>query len=304
MISIIICSINKTFAQQVQDNIAATIGVVWEPIIIDNTISPKSITQVYNLGASKAQYDLVCFVHEDVLFQTQNWGKKVVEAFKFDNELGLLGIAGSKYKSKTPSGWYTGFKELDCGNILHLNKAGQNEKLYFNPDPGSITQPVIVMDGVFMCCPKRVWEEVRFDDILLKDFHLYDLDFSIRVAKKFKVVVTYEIDMVHITKGGHYGNKWLESTLLWNNHFKNQLPLYVPGILLNRQFFEKKILQTWLIRLKHEEISFNNKIKWLYAIKIWAHISAWPYVFLFLLKNSFKKAVNKNRSIVYPSHEI
>ena len=63
MISVIICSINKNFAQQVQDNIAATIGVVWEPIIIDNTVSPKSITAVYNLGAAKAQYEILCFVH-------------------------------------------------------------------------------------------------------------------------------------------------------------------------------------------------------------------------------------------------
>jgi hypothetical protein len=289
MISIIICSVNKAFVQQVQKNIAETIGVTWEPIIIDNTQSPKSITHIYNLGAAKAQYDILCFVHEDVFFQTQNWGVKIVESFNNDNALGLIGIAGSKYKSKTPSGWYSGFPEFDCCNITHLNRSDQKQNIYFNPFPGSHTQQVIVLDGVFLCCPKRVWEEIGFDDTLLKDFHLYDLDFSFRVAEKYKVIVTFEIDIIHIVKGGHYGNKWLESTLLWHRATQTKLPACIPGINLKVGEWEKKILCTWLIRLKHENINFYNRLNWLYNIKIWAHISAWPFVFLFLAKNIFKK---------------
>ena len=158
MISVIICSANQAFAQQVQKNIAETIGVTWEPVIIDNTQSPKGITHIYNLGAARAQYDILCFVHEDVLFQTQNWGVKIIESFKNDNSLGLIGIAGSKYKSKTPSGWYSGFPELDCCNITHLNNDNQKQSIYFNPSPGSQTQRVIVLDGVFLCCPRNVWK--------------------------------------------------------------------------------------------------------------------------------------------------
>ena len=223
MISVIICSANQAFAQQVQKNIAETIGVTWEPVIIDNTQSPKGITHIYNLGAARAQYDILCFVHEDVLFQTQNWGVKIIESFKNDNSLGLIGIAGSKYKSKTPSGWYSGFPELDCCNITHLNNDNQKQSIYFNPSPGSQTQRVIVLDGVFLCCPRNVWEITRFDDILLKDFHLYDLDFSSRVAEKYKVIVTFGIDIIHITKGMHYGNKWLESTLVWHKEMKKKI---------------------------------------------------------------------------------
>src|SRR4051812_15562048 len=111
MISVIICSIDKDFARQVQDNIARTIGVVWEHIIIDNTISTRSITQVYNIGAGRAQYDLLCFVHEDVVFDTPNWGRIIVDHFSKDHGPGLIGVAGCKYKSKTPSGWHSGFPE-------------------------------------------------------------------------------------------------------------------------------------------------------------------------------------------------
>jgi hypothetical protein len=71
----------------VQSNIASTIGAQWEPIIIDNTINAMPITKVYNLGASKAKYDILCFVHEDVFFDTENWGLKVVESFRQDPAL-------------------------------------------------------------------------------------------------------------------------------------------------------------------------------------------------------------------------
>lgn len=289
MISVIICSINKGFALQVKKSIEATIGVTWESIVIDNTEFPQSLTQVYNIGASRSKYDLLCFMHEDIIFQTQNWGTKLLEYFANDNSLGLVGVAGSKYKSKTPAGWYSSLAELDCCNITHINTENEEQKIYFNPLPGSLIQPVVVLDGVFLCCPKKVWQDVKFDDILLKNFHLYDIDFSVRVAGKYKVIVTFEIDILHITKGGHYGNKWLEETLLWHKERKAALPAYIPGLDLKIKKVEKRILKTWLIRLKHENISLTNKLQWLYDIQIWKQAQAWPYVILFLLKSVFTK---------------
>ena len=161
MISVIICSINKIFATQVQVNIAETIGVPFEIIIIDNTINPKSITRVYNQGASTAIFDILCFVHEDVLFTTQNWGSYLVTAFLNDAELGLIGVAGSKYKSKVPSGWFTGIRQYDCCNISHLNTFETSQKVYFNPDYSKKMQSVVVLDGVFLVSTKHVWENIR-----------------------------------------------------------------------------------------------------------------------------------------------
>ncbi|MDN3657158.1 glycosyltransferase [Ferruginibacter paludis] len=291
MISVIICSINKILAGQVQKNIAETIGVVWEPVIIDNITNPQSLTYVYNLGAAKASYDILCFVHEDLIFKTQNWGLKLIDHFKNDPQLGLVGIAGSKYKSNVPSGWATGIAEIDCCNITHLDRKGNQQQMYFNPVPGSLIQEVVVLDGVLLCCPKKVWEEVKFDDILLKGFHLYDLDFSLRVAEKYKVVVSFEIDMIHLTEGGNFSDKWLEATLDWHNKMSAKLPAYVKGLPVNKKRWEDKIVRAWLIRLKHENIRFYNQMQWLMRVKIWAHLSAWPNVLLFMVKKYFKSAV-------------
>jgi len=75
MISIIICSVNTAFLEQVNKNITATIGVPYELLAWDNRDAKKGICEVYNWMASKAQYAYLCFVHEDILFETENWGQ-------------------------------------------------------------------------------------------------------------------------------------------------------------------------------------------------------------------------------------
>ncbi len=288
MISVVICSINKILAAQVQQNIAETIGVVWEPIIIDNTIHPKSITAVYNQGAAIAKYEVLCFVHEDVLFTTKNWGEILINAFVNDSELGLIGVAGCKYKSKVPSGWFSGIAAIDCCNITHLNKANNKQIMYYNPDAHKVIQEVVVLDGVFLVCPKKIWQEVKFDSQLLNGFHLYDVDFSFRVAEKYKVAVVYTIDLVHLTQGGSFSNEWLKYTLLWHQKMAHRLPCILKNLNINSSNIDAIIVKNWLIRLKHESITTVNQFKWLIKVKIWAQFAAWPNVPFFLLKKYFK----------------
>ena len=85
MVSVIICSINKTLARQVEQNIQETIGVPWELILTDNTELKKGITWVYNEAASRARFEILCFEHEDVLFGTANWGALIQQYFKNDS---------------------------------------------------------------------------------------------------------------------------------------------------------------------------------------------------------------------------
>ncbi len=59
---------------------------------------------MYNFLASKAQYPYWCFIHEDIRFDTMIWAENLKKAFDEYPALGLIGIAGAKYKSKTPRG--------------------------------------------------------------------------------------------------------------------------------------------------------------------------------------------------------
>ena len=77
MISIIISSANSKQLEEVSQNVAQTIGVPYEIISFNNADGSMGICEVYNKGTAKAKYDLLCFMHEDLLFKTMDWGKVV-----------------------------------------------------------------------------------------------------------------------------------------------------------------------------------------------------------------------------------
>lgn len=256
MLSIIVCSVNKQFLNNFKKSTAVTIGVPFELLVWDNKTENKGLCEVYNLMAAKAQYPYLCFCHEDVLFETVNWGHIVIDIFKSNINVGLVGIAGSKYKSNIVSGWFTGIKHFDFYNILHFTN-GKNEVLRSPQHWPEQEQQVACIDGVFMVCKKEVWEQHFFNQTLLRGFHFYDIDFSIRVAAHYSVIVTNRIHLVHITKGGDYGDHWLKEAFIYHNAQKKNLPFSVLPV--NAKQVNVIIAKQWLDRLKKEKISFNNK---------------------------------------------
>jgi hypothetical protein len=285
MFSIIICSINETYLNALKINISETIGHPYELLVWDNRISPKPIAEVYNILGKQAQYPWLCFIHEDIIFQTQNWAAVLLAAFQQDSELGMIGVAGAKYKSRTPSGWSTGITSLDCVHILHRNANGEIKTLHSAPQD-KILQPVVNIDGVFISIRKEVLETVQFNEGLLKGFHLYDIDFSFRVVSKYRAAVTLSIDIIHLTEGGNYGNEWVEYTLRWHKVHAASLPVALPKIK-PPSAVEKKIRRYWLRRLSKEKISWKNKIRWLLASGAWSDPFSWPNAGLFLFKKPF-----------------
>ncbi len=282
MLSVLICSNDIFYQNQVRENIKNTIGVPYEILCFDNRLEKKGICYVYNELASKASFPHLCFVHEDVLFRTQGWGKHILDSFAEDSNIGVIGVAGSKYKSKTFSGWYTGYREFDCANILHLDRnGGATQLIFLANDSHNKIEEVVSIDGVFISCRKEIWEQVRFDDDQLKGFHFYDIDFSLRAAQHCSVMVTYEIDMVHITTGGDFGNNWVDTAIAYHQSNNDKLPYTklrsVPHDI------EIRIANTWLDRLKTVKISWAKKVKWIRLQKLYRHSKSYYSILKFLL---------------------
>ncbi|HEY4937110.1 MAG TPA: glycosyltransferase [Puia sp.] len=288
MFSILICSVNATYLENLKINIRETIGNEYELLVWDNLAETKPITEVYNLLAARARYPYCCFIHEDIRFQTINWSANLLLAFDQNKETGLIGIAGAKYKSRTASGWSTGIPNLDYSNIFHKDKNGITQHLY-NNSRQSVFEPVVNVDGVFIAIRSEVWKNARFNEDLLRGFHLYDIDFSFHAIKKWRAAVIFNIDILHFTEGGNFGNEWVENTLQWHKHFSKELPQTVEGITASYDT-EKKIGKNWLYRLYGENISWNYKWKWIRAGKTWMDPTVWPYIGIFLFGKYFIKA--------------
>ena len=79
MISIIICNRKKVLDPKLENNIKSTIGIEYEIINIDNSDNRYNIFQAYNKGIQKSKYPYICFMHDDILYHTVNWGKNIID---------------------------------------------------------------------------------------------------------------------------------------------------------------------------------------------------------------------------------
>ncbi|HBR11511.1 MAG TPA: hypothetical protein DD740_04740 [Chryseobacterium sp.] len=73
MLSIIISSYQPDYFAALEKNIAETCGIPYEIVKIDNP-GVMGICEAYNKGAALAQYENLLFLHEDVEFETKDWG--------------------------------------------------------------------------------------------------------------------------------------------------------------------------------------------------------------------------------------
>ena len=204
MLSIIISSYQPHYYIALEKNIADTIGIPYEIIKIDNN-GIMGICEAYNRGAEKAQYDFLLFLHEDVLFETQDWGLILTQLLS-KKSIGCVGLAGGDYVSTYPLPWWQN-KER---RFFHLNQISTNEEKKIN----RLTEHknVIFLDGVFIACRRNIFLETRFSDYL-QGFHGYDMDFSWRASQTHQNIVSHEITLTHFS-AGHPNIEWFKSLIL------------------------------------------------------------------------------------------
>ncbi|MCX2586141.1 glycosyltransferase [Pedobacter sp. MR22-3] len=242
MISIIIASINKDQLSDVKENIAATIGLEHEIISFDNADGKRGLCEIYNEGAKRAKYKLLCYMHEDISIKTKDWGIIVVDIFNEDQKIGLIGIAGSSYKTKVPSGWFcsAGEKKINYVNILQRYKFSEEKTKHISQNvKNEKYSSVVVVDGVWFCTKKEIVEANNFDEETFKKFHCYDLDFSLQVYKTHRAVVTFQVLLEHFSEG-NYCKTWIEETLKLHRKWATDLPIDLEGLSKKEIFFAEK----------------------------------------------------------------
>ena len=180
------------------------------------------ICAAYNLGANKSKFDVLCFSHEDILFHTNEWGVKVSDILSRE-AIGIIGNAGAIYKTKSPSGsWsYPEKYNFQRKNVYqHYNDHSiLNVR---NPSNESLSQ-VVTLDGMWLCMRKQVWSEYMFDEQTFNGFHFYDMDICFQVTQKYKIYVTYNVLIEHLSSGT-VNRDWIDSSIIFCNKWNLKLP--------------------------------------------------------------------------------
>ena len=253
MISIIISSYQPHYFSALEKNIAETCGVPYEILKIENP-GKMGICEAYNIGAEKAKYENLLFVHEDVLFETQNWGEILVDYLQTEN-IGCIGVAGGDYLPIAPSSWLSS-ENHSFAFLIQNNKENKPQLINTALDKKN----VLMLDGVFLATRKNVFLQNKFSDNYLHSYHGYDIDFSLKIAEKYKNYVINDILIEHFSQG-NFDNAWANEIIKVKDNLKTNFQLKRNSTIEYNCYIK-------FLRIHHSKIdltiySFYNTIRFL-----------------------------------------
>ena len=273
MISIIVCCKEENVSKEMQDNIASTIGCGYELILIDNSSSKYSIFQAYNEGVKQDKGQTLCFVHDDVLFRTENWGVIVEDLFK-DESVGIIGFAGAHFLPSVPMYWSD--SPIISEYNLH-NDRGCIKKCFQQSYFKSGIIDAVACDGFCFFIPHYLFTQVLFDEKTYQGFHMYDMDICMQIhAVGKRLILTNRILLEHAwsetlapyKKGMDLFEKNLS---LFYNKWQDEFPLLVgvdlPSGTLNRM--NRLCIRAYDAKVARNSASYKlgrallSPIKWL-----------------------------------------
>jgi hypothetical protein len=225
-ISVITCSVKPELCSKMLESVKNTIGTNYETIIFDNRERKLGICQVYNLCAQKANFSYLCFIHEDIIMPTPNWGINMLAFSEKTPNCGAISFAGGTIARRNFMSWWCGAK----GRYRYygLDSAGKTDNMadlsykYNNPDNEEFAK-VVTLDGLFLFVKREVWEKNPFDEKHIKGFHFYDVDFSFGIAQSRQNYVCLIADIYHFA-GGNKDKAFYEGARIFQKKWKCKLP--------------------------------------------------------------------------------
>ena len=270
MISIIICTKHGRIPIKLKDNITSTIGCDYEIVCIDNSENHYSIFQAYNKGVSLAKGDILCFMHDDIHILTPNWGKLVKQ--HLCDKVGLIGVIGNHLLPNCPASWWT--TSMRSGHIIQRNLTDDRSyDILFDLYKSSSLNysEVVTIDGLWFCMPKKIFEEVHFDEKTFSGFHCYDSDICMQTLMMgYSVRTIFDITIEHYSIGS-LDKQFFAQRQLWYEKWEQHLPI-VRGISLSPNELmivtEMSKLSNELLEEKTWAEEENKRIKNSHAYKL------------------------------------
>jgi hypothetical protein len=155
------------------------------------------LTELYNRALKETTNDIVVFCHDDILFETKNWGNKILKHFKRNPDYGILGVAGSTYLPKSAKWWEIPYT---MRGIVNHQKDGKKWESKYSNHIGNKIYDTVIVDGLFFVVNKDKIKS-NFDESI-KGFHLYDVSFCYdNHIKGSKIGVISDIRLTHLSIG-------------------------------------------------------------------------------------------------------
>ncbi len=127
-----------------------------------------------------------------------------------------------------PGAWWDG--GMVNINIIPWNAINSQPTLMAYPPTTANKNPVAVIDGVWFCIKRDVFDQIKFDEATYKGFHYYDVDISLQIQQLgYHVYSVFDIIIEHFSKGDMNKN-WCDNALIFKNKWQSVLPVSVGNI--------------------------------------------------------------------------
>jgi len=261
-ISIIVCSMKPELCKQMLESVKNTIGTNYETIIFDNRQNNFDICKVYNDCANKAKFPYLCFIHEDVIISTPNWGLSLILFAEKTQDCGVIGLAGGTTAKRNFKVWETGTSgryRHYTANIENNTLKILNSQFYYNNPKNEEYSRVVTLDGFFLFVKREIWEYYPFDEEVFRGFHLYDADFSLGIAQKYQNYVCLTVDIIHFSVG-NYNKTFYENARIFQKKWKQVLPCNIGKQKIS-MFNEIRSATSFLLESIHYGFTIKDSIK-------------------------------------------
>jgi glycosyltransferase involved in cell wall biosynthesis len=184
-----------------------------------------SLTEAYNKILDLSVNEIVVFTHDDILFEKEYWGKRIIEHFDKKPEYGILGVAGTTYYPSSGRWWEIQGEMI--GQVYHQHQGKKWLSEYNKPFGSKIIDSVIV-DGLFFSIKKSNIKE-RFDESV-KGFHFYDTTFCIQnFLSGVKIGTISNVPLTHLSIGAT-NEQWEINRQIFVDKFQDRLPIKVKNV--------------------------------------------------------------------------
>jgi hypothetical protein len=181
-----------------------------------------SLTEVYNKILLQSHNDILVLCHDDIYFDSKNWGQKILNHFKRKPEYGILGLAGTTIMPKSGR-WWEDFSKMK--GIVNHEHGGKKWESRYSASSGNQIDDVVLVDGLFIVVNRKKIKEKFNEEI--NGFHFYDVDFSFtNFIKDVKIGVVYDIRVTHKSIG-QTNEQWEKNREIFAEKYKDVLPVKV-----------------------------------------------------------------------------
>ncbi len=225
MISIIVCSRKPSLTDTQSKNIAHTIGEGSETICIDSSTNRLSIFDAYNQGVKQAKGDILVFIHDDIVFRTQDWGHIISKSLE-EKQVGVVGVLGGHVLDETSTSWTSsGFYS---GQVIQV---ANGKTTTYNHNDAGLGNTVMALDGMMLAMRKELFDKkiLKWDSDTYNGYHFYDLDICMQaVSQGYKVKVVPVLVEHHSL--GAFNQSFYDSCRAFHHKWDHILPVYSSDV--------------------------------------------------------------------------